>query len=301
MNNFEHIPEKSGILVTIGMQKGGVAKSTNATHLAAALGERGKRVLLWDIDENHGATKIFGVPAAGFQTTWHVLKGDAPAPEAIIEFDDLESDVELPKNVDFIPSSRALEGIDAELSKQDRFFNPNEILIEHVRNIRALGRYDYILLDTGATASPTIRGALLTTDFYVLSCVPEKLCIESLGEALTDIQNAKRPGRNENMVLIGLILSCMDRRKNLAKQYEMAISKQFLDAEQKSVKFNATISSAAAIEKAYVVNKTLLQYETNHKVSHQYRELAEEFEGRISQHYAATQTFREPERELANA
>ena len=103
MKNAEHIPKKEGILVTIGMQKGGVAKSTNATHLAAALGERGKRVLLWDIDENHGATKIFGIPPNGFQTTWNVLKGDSSATEAIIEFDDLESDVELPENVDFIP------------------------------------------------------------------------------------------------------------------------------------------------------------------------------------------------------
>ena len=210
-----------------------------------------------------------------------------------------------PNNVDFIPSSRALEGIDSELSKQDRFFNPNEILIEHVRTIRALDRYDYILLDTGPTASPTIRGALLTTDFYVLSCVPEKLCIESLGEALTDIQNAKKPGRNENMVLIGLILSCMDRRKNLAKQYEIAIAKQFLDANQNSVKFNATISSAAAIEKAYEANKTLLQYEPNHKVSMQYRELAEEFEERIASHFGITRsavtTTDEPKREMANA
>ena len=46
MTNTDQIPEKKGILITIGMQKGGVAKSTNATHLAAALGERGKRVLL---------------------------------------------------------------------------------------------------------------------------------------------------------------------------------------------------------------------------------------------------------------
>lgn len=301
MKHAEHIPKKEGILVTIGMQKGGVAKSTNATHLAAALGERGKRVLLWDIDENHGATKIFGIPPNGFQTTWNVLKGDSSATEAIIEFDDLESDVELPENVDFIPSSRALEGIDAELTKADRFFNPNEILIDHIRNVRALNRYDYILLDTGPTASPTIRGALLTSDFYILSCVPEKLCIESLGEALTDIQNAKRPGRNENMVLIGLILSCMDRRKNLAKEYERKIQQQFLDAEQNSVKFNATISSAAAIEKAYEAQKTLLQFEPNHKVSHQYRELAEEFEQRVGQHYAPAETYQEPQRELANA
>lgn len=279
--SIEAIPEKSGLIVTVGMQKGGVAKTTNATHLAAALGRRGKRVLIWDIDENHGATKLFGIPPEGFLTSWSVLVGDSPVNEAILEFDDIELDVELPDNVDFIPSSRQLEALDATLAQRDKLYNPNDVLKPHIDDLRAMKKYDYIILDTGPTASPTIRGALMTSNYYVLSCVPEKLCVESLPEALADIANARRSDRNPDLVLLGLILSCMDRRKSLAKAYEQAIAEQFLSREEKPVKFSSTISSAAAIEKAFHSNQTLFQFDPNHKVSMQYLELAEEFEERI--------------------
>ena len=68
MSSGESTP-RHGIVVSVGMQKGGVAKTTNTLHLAAALAERGHRVLLWDVDENYGATKVFGVGTADVLTT----------------------------------------------------------------------------------------------------------------------------------------------------------------------------------------------------------------------------------------
>ena len=49
-------------VIAVGNQKGGVGKTTNTVHLAAALGERGKKCLIWDLDMNHGATLHLGVP-----------------------------------------------------------------------------------------------------------------------------------------------------------------------------------------------------------------------------------------------
>jgi chromosome partitioning protein len=214
------------------MQKGGVSKTTNACHLAVALGEIGRRVLLWDVDENYGATKVFQIPPDAFFTTMSVLTGDSSAEEAILAFDDDDVDVELPHNVDIIPSSRALQGVDRALSVQDKFYNPNECLHPHVQALKALGRYDYILIDTGPQASPTTRSAYMVSDYFILSLVPEKLAVDSLPDALEDIANARRPGRNPNLYLLGLILSCMDRRVTLAKRYEDAITERFRQANQ---------------------------------------------------------------------
>jgi len=283
---------RPGYVLAIGMQKGGVSKTTNACHLAVALGETGRRVLLWDVDENYGATKVFQIPPDAFFTTMHVLTGDSTAEEAVLAFDDPELDVDLPENVDIIASSRALQGVDRALSSQDKFYNPNECLNPHVEELKALGRYDYIIIDTGPQASPTTRSAYMVSDYFMLSLVPEKLAVDSLPDALEDIANARRPGRNPHLHLLGLILSCMDRRVTLAKRYEDAITERFRQANQEPVKFKTTIGRAAAIDRAAHGGQTLLQSEPNHKVSDQYRNLAREVEQRILAHQS---TLAQPE------
>ena len=280
-------PAKPGHVLSIGMQKGGVSKTTNACHIAVALGEVGHRVLLWDVDENYGATKVFGIPPSAFFTTMHVLTGDSTAEEAILAFDADDIDVELPRNVDFIPSSRALQNVDRALSSLDSFYNPNECLHDHVDALKTLERYDYILIDTGPQASPTTRSAYMVSEYFILSLVPEKLAVDSLPDALQDIANARRPGRNPKLHLLGLILSCMDRRVTLAKRYEDAITRRFRQADQEPVKFSTTIGRAAAINRAAHQGKTILQTEPNHRVSHQYRQLSVEIEERIKAHQAA--------------
>ena len=279
-------PFRAGYVISVGMQKGGVSKTTNACHLAVALGEIGRRVLLWDVDENYGATKVFQIPPDAFFTTMGILSGDATAVDAVLAFDDPEVDVDLPKNVDFIPSSRALQGVDRALATKDKFYNPNECLNAHVAELRALGRYDYIIIDTGPQASPTTRSAYMVSDYFVLSLIPEKLAVDSLPDALEDIANARRPGRNPNLHLLGLILSCMDRRVTLAKRYEDAITERFRQANQEPVKFMTTIGRAAAIDRAAHQGQTILQAEPGHAVSEQYRKLAREVEQRILAHRA---------------
>ena len=279
-------PSHAGYVISVGMQKGGVSKTTNACHLAVALGEIGRRVLLWDVDENYGATKAFQIPPDAFFTTISVLSGDATAADAVLAFDDEDLDVALPNNVDFIPSSRALQGIDRVLTAKDKFYNPNECLSSHVAELRELGRYDYIIIDTGPQASPTTRSAYMVSDYFILSLIPEKLAVDSLPDALEDIANARRPGRNPNLHLLGLILSCMDRRVTLAKRYEDAITERFKQANQEPVKFHTTIGRAAAIDRAAHQGQTLLQAEPGHPVSEQYRKLAREVEQRILAHRA---------------
>jgi len=286
MADLGAIAPKDTIVLSIGMQKGGVAKTTNACHLAVALGESGKRVLLWDLDENHGATKLFQIPPDAFVSTMHVLSGDSSAEEAILSHDDPELDIELPPGVDFIPASRNLQGLDSALREHDPFYNPNDVLQTPIDELKALNRYDYILLDTAPSASTTTRGAYLVSDYFILSIVPEKLAVDSLPDALDDIAKARKPNRNPDLHLLGLILSCMDRRVTLARRYEKLITDRFRQANQEPVKFRTTIGRAAAIDRAAHHGMTLLQAEPLHRVSEQYRELAAEVEERIRLHRA---------------
>src|SRR5882762_1672428 len=60
------IEQPFGVVIGVGNQKGGVGKSTNTVHLAAALGEKGHKVLIIDLDPSAGAIKHLGVPPNGF-------------------------------------------------------------------------------------------------------------------------------------------------------------------------------------------------------------------------------------------
>src|SRR5438309_11556194 len=78
--------ERLGVLVAVGNQKGGVGKTTNTVHIAAALGERGYRTLIIDLDPAAGATKHLGVPVQSFAGTLELLTtAETPATLAIAE------------------------------------------------------------------------------------------------------------------------------------------------------------------------------------------------------------------------
>lgn len=272
-----------GIVIGVGMQKGGVGKTTNATHLAVALAERGARCLLWDVDENYGATKLFRAPHDNGATSLEVLTGELPAAEAVLRSGEEGEGFALPERVDLLPSTRRLTTLDATLAR-DPFGSPNDCLKKPISELRALGRYDYIILDTGPSASTTTRGAYMASDYFILSIVPERLAVEGLSDALEDIALARKPGRNPNLHLLGLILSDMDRRKALARWCEREIEKRFRQANAEPIKFRTSIGTAADIDRAAYDGKTLLQAQPRHPVAQQYRMLAAEVEERIASH-----------------
>lgn len=272
-------------MIGVGMQKGGVGKTTNATHLAVALAERGARCLLWDVDENYGTTKLFRAPQESEATSLEVLTGEISATEAVLRFDAPQEGFALPENVDLIPSSRRLTTLDATLAR-DPFASPNDCLKKPIAELRALGLYDYIILDTGPSASTTTRGAYMAADYFILSIFPERLAVEGLSDALEDIALARKPGRNPSLHLLGLILSDMDRRKALAQFCEREIEKRFRQANAQPVKFRTSIGTAADIDRAAYEGKTLLQAQPRHPVAQQYRALAAEVEERITAHRA---------------
>lgn len=72
-------------VIAVANQKGGTGKSTIAVNVAVALGERGKRVLLVDVDPQADATTMLGVdPAECKRTLYDVFLGDCELPDAVV-------------------------------------------------------------------------------------------------------------------------------------------------------------------------------------------------------------------------
>jgi chromosome partitioning protein len=255
-----------GIVIGVGNQKGGVGKTTNTLHIAAAMGMEGYRNLIIDLDPAAGATKHLGVPIQSFAGTLELLTTEeTPQSLAIHE--------KMPKGVHLISSRTQLAELDSVLSK---FIDKTRVLDRPLDFARQ--DYDFIWLDTPPNAGATTTvSAYSSADWFLLSAFPHPLSIGGLNEALKDIADVRRR-RNQNLEVLGVVLTCVDTRTNLAVELEDVVARELPGRA-----FRTLITQAIALPDCSGKGRTLFQmkqYE-NHKVTEQYRSLANEIKHRL--------------------
>ena len=156
-------------IIAVGNQKGGVGKSTVSTHLAAALGELGRKCLIWDLDSNSGTTRCFNVPET-FLGAYEVMIGDEDSQDVIISNDPVEG-LHLPKNVDVIIARRNLDTLDDTLRSRNRFADGRDSLKAPLARLD--GKYDYIFLDTAPNTNPPTMAAYKAAEWFIISAIPD--------------------------------------------------------------------------------------------------------------------------------
>ncbi len=255
-----------GVVLAVGNQKGGVGKSTNTVHLAAALGERGYTSLIIDLDPSAGATKHLGIPPESFAGTLELLTTEeTPSTLAVTE--------KLPKGVSLIPARSELAELDHLLSK---FVDRTRILDRALSLARPT--FDFIFLDTPPNPGAiTTVAAYSSADWFLLSAFPHPLAVGGLNEALKDIIDV-RARRNPSLEVLGVIVTAVDARSNLWREVEDVV-----DRALPGRSFQTKISQAIEVAKCSGRGKTLLQMKSHdkHPVATQYRALAGEIEERV--------------------
>lgn len=258
----------TGIVIGCGNHKGGVSKSTSATYIAAALGERNLKVLIVDCDPSAGATQIYGIEGKSFAGTSELVLRDNPDPVALAVSDGL------PRNVSIIPARTELSDVRNYISK---FQDPAGLLSRGLSHARE--HWDVIIIDTPPNAQDHLTiSAYLNADWFLLAAFPDMMAIRGLNEALADIADARRM-RNPNLEVLGVVVNGVDARTKTWHEVNEVIGNSFPGRA-----FSTIISRAQAVSDATKVGKTLFQIPKfkRHPVVMQYRQLAAEIHSRIT-------------------
>ena len=284
-------------VIAVGNQKGGVGKTTNTVHIARALVELGRKVLIVDLDMNHGATRHFGIEPEAFLGSFEMLIGAEAAENLVLTGADKDEGVNLPRGLDLIPAARKLEGIDQAVMTRSKFTTPREVLKAPLDSLR--GSYDYIFLDTAPNATLPTLAAYMNADYFILSAMPDPFAIAGLNDALRDILDARSRG-NTKLELLGVVISAIDKRTTLANSLADFVEQSFRVGEgADSVKFKTSIGRSTVIPQTQKVGKTLFETHSNHKLTDEYRTLAKEIEQRLGK-LSAAQTPARTQRRVVN-
>ena len=169
-----------GKIIAVVNQKGGVGKTTSAVNLAAAVGQRGKSVLLVDIDPQGNATSGMGLNKRELaKSSYDVIINGTPAKEVIkhTEFD----------GVDVLPANMNLAGAELELvdsSKRESNLKNALLLVK--------GEYDFIFMDCPPSLGLITLNALCAADTVLVPIQCEYYALEGLSQLISTVRQVKR-------------------------------------------------------------------------------------------------------------
>lgn len=196
-----------GKMIAIANQKGGVGKTTTSINLSACLAEKGKKVLLVDIDSQGNTTSGLGLEKNELnKTIYEVLRDEISVEDAIIDIEECFG------NLSLIPANRDLAGAEIELITSE---NMQFILKEKLNPIRE--KYDFIILDCPPALGMLTVNAMTASDTVLVPIQCEFYALDGLSQLIYTI-NLIQKNLNPDLYIEGVVFTMYDARTNLSLQ-----------------------------------------------------------------------------------
>lgn len=196
---------KLGRTIAIVNQKGGVGKTTTSINLAAALTQRGKTVLVIDLDPQGNASTGLGLDQKSRDVTlYDVLLNAHPMTDAVYETS--------VKNLYLVPSHIDLSAAEFEIGDQAGRTGRLATAMQDIRNA-----YDYIFIDCPPALGLLTVNALSAADSVLVPLQCEFFALEGLSQLLKTVEMTKS-SLNTDLVIEGVMLTMYDKRNRLSAQ-----------------------------------------------------------------------------------
>jgi chromosome partitioning protein len=260
-----------GRVVAIANQKGGVAKTTSTHALGIAMAERGKRVLLVDLDPQASLTWALGVDPDALELSIHdVLLKRAKVDDAIIELPPpppLEDG--RPGVVHLLPSTIDLAGAELHLlTKTGREYVLRKALS------KVADRYDRVLIDCPPSLGILTINGLTAADEVLIPLQCESLSQRGVGQLLETIEDV-RDYTNEDLAVRGAIATLFDGRTKLAHEVVAHVRQTY------GVKvLEPFVAKSVKVAEAPARGRSVLTHAPKSRSAMAYRELANQLLGK---------------------
>src|SRR3954453_18743632 len=164
-------------IIAIANQKGGVAKTTTTLNLAAGLAQRGKRVLIVDLDPQGGCGISIGIATDSLNKTIYnvLIQDEVGFSDIIIEVGFSDIIIKTKFGFDIAPSNIDLAGAEIELKQ---LLASEQVLKRKLEEVS--DEYDYILLDCPPSLGMLTINALTAANEVFIPMAMELLALRGL-------------------------------------------------------------------------------------------------------------------------
>ena len=251
-----------GYIVAIVNNKGGVGKTTSTCNLAHAVANRGKKVLIADIDNQSNSTSLMLNQEIISHTIYDLYENDNLSIDRCIyptAYDRLHC----------LPNSIKTASIEPKLSSLG--VSGWEILRYKLRDY-ALEHFDVTFIDCPPNLGVFVLQAMLTSDFVIipLEC-GSRFSMEGLTRTVSTIEQVQEE-RNPDLKLLRLLINKVDKRTAISKMTIAQIREWYGE-----MVFKTVLSNATALQQAELARQTVVRFLPNSPISKQFRELSKEF------------------------
>ncbi len=179
--------------IAVANQKGGSGKTTTAVSLAAALGERGKRVLIIDLDPQASATSWCGVKN-GSRGLLDMFMSSANLADLVCETS--------MKGVELVPASSWLGNVEKALAGE---VGAELVLKKQIQKLPR-GRWDFLLMDCAPTLGLLTVSALAAAQRVLVPVECHVMALHGLAQLARTVEVVKE--RLNPKVSVSAILLC---------------------------------------------------------------------------------------------
>lgn len=247
-------------VIAIANQKGGVGKTTTAINLSTCVAERGKKVLLIDIDPQGNATSGVGMVK---QPT------DKSVYDVIINEDNMVDIIKptVVKNLFVCPSSINLAAAEVELvplmARETR-------LKKAIEALEQVQKYDYIFMDCPPSLGLVTLNAFAAANSVLVPIQCEYYALEGLGQLVNTIRLVQK-NLNPDLEIEGVVMTMYDSRTRLSAQVAEEVKKYFA-----SKVFDTVIPRNIRLSEAPSHGLPITIYDPLSKGARTYKKLAKE-------------------------
>lgn len=259
-------------VITFGLQKGGVSKTTTTGVFAHFLSQDGYKVLAIDMDSQGNLTELLtDEPANEF-----ILQSSF---EAIVYREPEKYIVNVSDNLDLIPGNNMLALFPRWLytnrlpdnkiiKRKGEVWEQLDSIVDKLRD-----KYDFILIDTPPSLSEQTTNSMFASDYVFMLFEGSRFCYSAVPNFMETINTANNISHHKPTPL-GILRTLNDSRRSDPKYFNDKIAEDFPD-----LVFETIITRKAAIGRL-----SLFGFNDNielEKALEEYREAYNEFLERI--------------------